>query len=303
MNILEIDNLSKSFGKKQVIKNLSMTVPEHSIFGFLGENGSGKTTTMKMILGFLKKDSGRILIHGEEVKFGMGKTNETIGFLPDVPSFYPYMTGREYLELCGEVSGMKKNRIMKRSEELLDLVGLTKENGKISGYSRGMKQRLGIAQALFHRPKLLLCDEPTSALDPVGRKEILEILKNITSQTTVLFSTHILSDVEKICDHVAILKNGTIILNGNMKDIKKKYRIHELEIEFSKNEMAKIFAKRPNVVSLKPRRKDNVLTFSKNTNVHLETILLQELDASSLFPKRLEEIEPSLESLFMEVIQ
>ena len=152
-----------------------------------GKNGAGKTTTMKAILGLLKSDSGEIYVMGEKVHFGQTNTNRFIGYLPDVPEFYSYMTQMEYLSLCGEVCGMDKTDIVTRSKELLELVGLGQEHHRIKGFSRGMKQRLGIAQALLNRPKLLICDEPTSALDPAGRKEILDILLAAKEQTTVLF--------------------------------------------------------------------------------------------------------------------
>ena len=199
MDMLAIANLQKRFGDKSVLKGLDLSVPEHSVFGFIGKNGAGKTTTMKTILGLLKADGGEILVSGEKVVYGQTATNRHIGYLPDVPEFYPFMTAPEYLSFCGEITGMSRIEIKSRSNELLKLVGLGNEKHRIKGFSRGMKQRLGIAQALLNRPKLLICDEPTSALDPVGRKEILDILMAVREQTTVLFSTHILSDVERIC--------------------------------------------------------------------------------------------------------
>ena len=176
MEMLQIAGLHKRFGDKEVLKGLNLTVPEHSIFGFIGRNGAGKTTTMKTILGLLKADAGEILVNGEKAVYGQTATNRYIGYLPDVPEFYSFMTAREYLGFCGEITGMTKKEYRERSEELLELVGLNGEKHRIKGYSRGMKQRLGIAQALLNRPKLLICDEPTSALDPVGRKEILDLL-------------------------------------------------------------------------------------------------------------------------------
>ena len=220
MDSLIIENLSKSFGSNRIIDSISFSVPQGSIFGFLGENGAGKTTTMKMILGLLKKDDGIIKVCGEEVYYGETKTNRFIGYLPDVPAFYGYMKPIEYLKLCGEITGMDGKILKRRIEELLNLVGLENNNKKIGGFSRGMKQRLGIAQALLNEPKLLICDEPTSALDPVGRKEILDILLKIKGKSTVIFSTHILSDVEKICDSIAILHKGNIALSGEVEKLK-----------------------------------------------------------------------------------
>lgn len=231
MNIVSINGLSKGFGNRKIIDNLNFTVPEGSVFGFVGKNGAGKTTTMKMVLGLLKPDSGTIDVCGEKVTYGKTSSNRHVGYLPDVPEFYDYMRPLEYLSLCGEITGLSKKEIQIRSEELLSLVGLRNEKRRIGGFSRGMKQRLGIAQALLSRPKLLICDEPTSALDPVGRKEILDIMLKIKDSTTVIFSTHILSDVERICDHVAILNKGSIALSGTLSEIKSMHGKDRLLLE------------------------------------------------------------------------
>lgn len=231
MDMLHITGLCKSFGDKEVLQGVDLAVPEHSIFGFIGKNGSGKTTTMKTVLGLLKPDSGEITVNGERVTFGENNTNKYIGYLPDVPEFYSFMTAEEYLRFCAEITDMSREEIDARVSELLTLVGLIGEKHRIKGYSRGMKQRLGIAQALLNRPKLLICDEPTSALDPVGRKEILDILTSAREQTTVLFSTHILSDVERICTDVAFLNGGVIEMQGKLADIKANSRGNEYQIE------------------------------------------------------------------------
>jgi ABC-2 type transport system ATP-binding protein len=229
-NILEIRNLSKSFGANKVIDNISFDVPEGSVFGFIGANGAGKTTTMNMILGFLESDGGEITVCGEKVIYG--ETIKCIGYLPDVPSFYDYMKPTEYLTLCGELSGMDKPQIKERIAELLELAGLSDTNRRIGGFSRGMKQRLGIAQALLGEPKLLICDEPTSALDPMGRKEILDTLTEVRGKTTVIFSTHILSDVERICDRVAFIHKGEIVLASAISDLKVQHKSKSITLEF-----------------------------------------------------------------------
>ena len=233
MDILRIENLAKSFGQHKVLKGISFSVPEGSVFGFIGGNGAGKTTTMKMVLGLLQPDSGNIYVCGERVTYGRTKTNRYIGYLPDVPEYYNWMRPKEYLQLCGEVTGMSQKATRLRSEELLQLVGLSKVKHKIGGYSRGMKQRLGMAQALLNEPKLLICDEPTSALDPVGRREILDILLEIKGKTTVIFSTHILSDVERICDSAAFLHKGEIALCGSLSELRARHSASDTTIEFA----------------------------------------------------------------------
>lgn len=219
MNALEVNAVTKRFGNKEVLRDVSFQVPEHSLFGFIGQNGAGKTTTMKAVLGLLKPDSGEIRVFGEPVTYGNTKTNRMVGYLPDVPEFYGYMTTREYLRLCGEIAGVPGKELKPRIEEILTTVGLEAEKHRIKGFSRGMKQRLGIAQALLHKPKLLICDEPTSALDPLGRKEILDALLAAKKETTVIFSTHILSDVERVCDRAAMLHNGVVTLDGTMEEL------------------------------------------------------------------------------------
>jgi ABC-2 type transport system ATP-binding protein len=226
--MLQISDLSIKFKDKEVLKGLNLNVPTNSVFGFVGKNGAGKTTTMKIILGLLKPDNGKVYVNGEEVSYGYTHTNKYIGFLPDVPEFYSFMTAEEFLKFCAEITEIKKEAINNRIKEVLTLVGLENEKHKIKGFSRGMKQRLGIAQALLNKPKLLICDEPTSALDPIGRKEILDILKSVSSETTVLFSTHILSDVERICTDVAIINDGRIYCTGKANKIVTKEMLEEL---------------------------------------------------------------------------
>lgn len=305
MNSLAISNLKKSFGDNEVIRDLSFSVPENTIYGFLGQNGAGKTTTMKMVLGLLKPSSGSIHVCGEEVRFGETKTNHNIGFLPDVPEFYGYMKPMEYLSLCGEITGLERRIIKNRSEELLTLVGLDKANKRIGGFSRGMKQRLGIAQALFSGPKLLICDEPTSALDPIGRKEILDILLSIRGKTTIVFSTHILSDVERICDHVAVLHKGSLVLNGTLSELKQGRGQDTLRIEFSRNADAWTFLHLESIKALHADADDTgrVLLIKSQDMTQTQKSVYGAFSASNIYPERAEILEPSLESLFMEVVK
>ncbi len=291
MQVLKIQNLQKSFGGKQVLKGVDLNVPEGSIFGFIGANGAGKTTTMKCILGILQSDGGSIEIMGEPVRFGETPTNRFVGYLPDVPEFYSYMTAREYLVFCGKLTNVKDAE--KRADELLQLVGLYGEKSKVKGFSRGMKQRLGIAQALFNKPKLLICDEPTSALDPVGRKEILDVLSAVKGETTVLFSTHILSDVEKICSDVAFLDNGVIRYQGKIEDLKKRNASRGFAIKFSTKEDADeaervLDGKRVDETSLE-------FLGEKNMQEILRLILQNDWEI-----EKAERKERDLESLFLE---
>lgn len=296
MDVLTIQNLKKSFGSKEVLCGINLSVSEHGIFGFIGRNGAGKTTTMKAVLGLLKQDGGEIYVMGEKVCFGQTRTNRYIGYLPDVPEFYPYMTPYEYLRLCGEVCGMDTTDIMARSGELLELVGLGQERRRIKGFSRGMKQRLGIAQALLNRPKLLICDEPTSALDPAGRKDILDILLAVREQTTVIFSTHILSDVERICTEAAFLDKGKIAMQGTIAELRSKRSFDEFLIEPSKKEDAETLVKAFDGLR---HAKQNALVFHGGEE-RLFTVM-QYITEHRIPMQRIERIEPTLESLFLEV--
>lgn len=298
MAMLEIKNLQKRFGEKEVLKGLDLSVPEGAVFGFIGRNGAGKTTTMKAVLGLLKTDAGEITVNGEKVVYGQTTTNHHIGYLPDVPEFYSFMTASEYLRFCGEITGMQSAEIKSRSEELLKLVGLEGERHRVRGFSRGMKQRLGIAQALLNRPKLLICDEPTSALDPVGRKEILSILQEVKEQTTVLFSTHILSDVERICTDIAFLKDGKIAVQGKLSEVKGQNRTEEYVLEtICEEDTKKLLSFFPQML----QKGQNLLTFSGREELLFQ--VLGFLTEHKIPVLKVERQEPTLESMFMEVLE
>ena len=296
--MIKIEDLHLSFKDKKVLKGLNLNIPEGSIFGFIGKNGAGKTTTMKAILGILTPDSGSIYVNSEKVVFSGLNTNKYIGYLPDVPEFYSFMTAYELLKFCAEITGICKDEIKPRIEDMLKLVGLENEKHQIKGFSRGMKQRLGIAQALLNKPKLLICDEPTSALDPIGRKQILDILKNVSRETTVLFSTHILSDVEKICTDVAFLDEGVIKVEGKLLDIKNRYGKEEYTVELKmKEDILKLIE---NVKDLY-QKDENSLTFINEENKLFE--VLEFINSNKISIVKLEKNELTLESLFMEVVK
>lgn len=193
---------------------------------------------------------------------------------------------------------MSRIEIKSRSNELLKLVGLGNEKHRIKGFSRGMKQRLGIAQALLNRPKLLICDEPTSALDPVGRKEILDILMAVREQTTVLFSTHILSDVERICTDVAFLNDGVVNIQGKLSDIKSQYRTEEYVLETGKEEELKLLM---NVFA--GLKKSGINTASFRENDHTLFDILRFVTDNRIRLLKIERVEPTIETLFMEVVE
>lgn len=309
MNILEIKNVSKQFGTKVVLDQLNLSLPEGVIYGFVGENGAGKTTTMKLILGLEAANQGEIFVKGEKVAFGATKTNRITGFLPDVPAFYGYMTAKEYLTFCGEITGLNKQTLKQKVTEILSLVGLADDKRKISGYSRGMKQRLGIAQALLNDPELLICDEPTSALDPSGRREFLDLLASLRGRMTILFSTHILTDVERICDYVGILDDGKLKVSSPLEELKKTYAKKQIELTFeptinwSTLETGLGQLQRAGTLIAFTFTKDKHQAIIDYADDYDQTVsaLLAMLVAQNLFPISLRKIDPSLEAIFLEV--
>ena len=217
---IQVNEISKSFGKgkkkKCVLAGDSFEVREKEIFGFLGPNGAGKSTTIKLLLGFLKPDSGSMRVGGKLV--GKEEYRHFIGYLPEFPFFYTHLTARETLMLSGRLSGMKKKDISRRSEELLSELDLVHAlNQRVGSFSKGMKQRLGMANALIHDPAILIFDEPMSGLDPLGRYLIKDlILKLKKAGKTVFFSSHILSDIEELCDQIALIHSGHLLYAGDL---------------------------------------------------------------------------------------
>lgn len=232
MNIMEVKSLTRAFGRHMAVNDLSFSIEKGRCVAMIGPNGAGKTTTLEMVAGLQKPTDGTITFLGVE------KTDfrEHIGYLPQQPVFFPWMNAVEYLVFMGELSGLSKTKAAKRAVELLELAGIgDAKKRKIGGYSGGMKQRLGIAQALIHEPKLLMLDEPVSALDPVGRREILEMMKILKENMTILFSTHILHNAEEVCDDVLMIHNGKLAIEGSLPDLRKNYQEDVIIISAAEN--------------------------------------------------------------------
>lgn len=222
MKVLECKNLKKKFGKKEIIKGVSFNIEEQDILGFIGPNGAGKTTTIKLILGLQGIDEGTVIINGHDIKKDFVKAIEKVGTIVESPDTYMYLSGKQNLEL---VSKMYKNISKERIEEVIELVGLSNRiNDKVSKYSLGMRQRLGIAQAIIHKPNLLILDEPTNGLDPEGIIELRNLLKKLAKEEkmAILISSHNLLELESFCTKVCIIQNGEIIEESSIKDLKKK---------------------------------------------------------------------------------
>lgn len=223
MKAIEVKEIFKSFRegflleRKEVLHGIDFEVHKGAVVGLLGPNGVGKTTTIKIIMGISEPDSGEVLIFGQKISKG---ARENIGFLPETPYFYDYLTGREILTSFARFYKLKGN-IKKRVEEALDLVRLKEDADRwVRSYSKGMLQRLGLAQAILHDPELLVLDEPMSGLDPIGRREFREIITDLKNRgKTILFSSHILQDVEMICDEVVMIYAGRVIKQGILEEM------------------------------------------------------------------------------------
>lgn len=233
MSAISVKGLTKKFKTFTAVNDLSFDVVENHVVGFLGPNGAGKTTTLRMLVGLSKPTNGAASIAGVPVTFGDAVSNEKVGYLPEMPSFYAWMTGIEYMRFISDLFDIPKSVSEKNIAELLRLVDLTEARSrKISSYSGGMRQRLGIAQALVNDPEVLILDEPVSALDPFGRKEVLDVIQKLKKTKTILFSTHILSDVDRVCDDIVLIDKGKLISASPLSDLKAKYAAQILEIEF-----------------------------------------------------------------------
>ncbi len=223
--VLELSNVKKSYKlgfipkKKQVLKGVSFYVNEGEIFGYLGPNGAGKTTTIKCILNLIFPDEGEIRIFGEDSL--RPRARQKVGFLPENPYFYDYLTGREFLTFYADLLGLHGQKKQEKINHLLKLVGMERAADlQLRKYSRGMLQRIGLAQALLNDPALVILDEPMGGLDPIGRKEFRDIIVNLKKEgKTVFLSSHILQDIEMICDRVAIILAGEIINQGYLGDL------------------------------------------------------------------------------------
>lgn len=301
MSIIRVNGLKKSFQGLEIIKGLDFSLIEGKCIALLGPNGAGKTTTLRMLSGLMKPSSGSIQFHNEN----LGKDiRQYIGYLPQYPVFYDWMTGREFLEYVGKLGGLSNKDAKERSLELLDLVGISDaKNRKVGKYSGGMKQRLGIAQAVIHNPKLLMLDEPVSALDPFGRREVLELLEKLKSKMTILFSTHILNDAEEVCDEILFLHKGQIVESGTLAELRHRHQKSKIDLEF-KNMPEKY---------LQPLLESKLIT-SLNVEGNQACVTVTNMDEAknTIFHEALIQNWPltkfeisklTLEDLFMEVVQ
>jgi ABC-2 type transport system ATP-binding protein len=307
MIAVRTEELRKVFGTFLALDGLSLSVEEGTVFGFLGPNGAGKTTTIRILTGLAHATSGRAWVNGIDVTANRNEIAQQIGFLPEEPAFYPWMTPREFLDYVGRVFGLPAAMRSARTKELLELAGLEESaKRRIGGFSRGMRQRLALAQALVNRPKVLFMDEPASALDPQGRKEVLDFIEQLRGQCTVFMSTHILADVERVCDTVGIINRGKLVTAAPREALLAQYAIPAFEFEVDqKTETAltpwsdliqrEAWVKTVSLQGLVVRVIVNDVEAAKRG-------LLVSITQAGLILNRYEVVRPSLEEVFLQLV-
>lgn len=300
--LLNVSNLSKKFAEHTAVNDISFSINEGRCIALLGPNGAGKTTTLKMLTGLLEPSAGSIefvgMRQGEDLR-------QFIGFLPQHPAFYNWMTGREFLEYVGKLSHLSKEEAVTRANHLLELVGIADaKNRRIAGYSGGMKQRLGIAQALIHGPKLLMLDEPVSALDPVGRRDVLDMLREIKKDTTILFSTHVLHDAEGISDDVLIINHGEIVMSGQLNDIRSKHQQPVITLEMMQIEVADEWMQRwkEHRLVLEMVKEQRTVKLVVSDLDSAQKLILQDIVENNIAIHKFEVAQTTLEDLFMKAV-
>lgn len=295
--VLELKNVSKSFGKRKIIDNLNLEVEEGEIYGFLGPNGSGKTTTIKMILRLINSDSGEIKVNGYDTKKQFEKAMECIGAIVENPDLYKYMSGIDNLRLHARIRNIDEKRI----KEVLELVELKgREKDKVGKYSLGMKQRLGLALTLLHKPKVLILDEPTNGLDPAGIKKLRDILKEISHKegVAVFVSSHILSEMQLMCDRVAVLDNGKIVKVEKISDTnEEKEEVVEIKVR-NIEKAVKILKEEFNLDVKIENNKINITVRTEKLPEVIKKLAIADTEIQLVIPK-----EHTLEDIFFDATE
>ncbi|WP_430510167.1 ATP-binding cassette domain-containing protein [Gottfriedia solisilvae] len=277
---LEIRNVTKTYKEKIAVNNFSMELQSGECVGLIGPNGAGKSTIIKVISDIINANSGEVLLNGNKIS----QMKREIGYLPQYPNFFNWMTAKETLAFMGELSGIPKEELVKSIPEILIKVGLKgEENSKVGTFSGGMKQRLGIAQALLHKPSFIVMDEPVSALDPIGRREVLNLIEEIKKDTTILLSTHILSDAEEICERFVVIKNGTKIEDTTITELLNRNSENKINVEITDKDQPwiEVIKKLPYVQEVEVigyKIKIKVDNIKNNKNMLLKNALDHEVD-------------------------
>jgi len=306
MTAIQIEGLQKFYGSVRALDGLTLSVEEGTIFGFLGPNGAGKTTTIRLLTGLAHPTGGKAWVAGAEITQSR-TVAARIGYLPEEPVFYTWMTPLEFLDHVGRLFGLSPAARKQRSLELLERAGLAQSRKRrIAGFSRGMRQRLGLAQALVNRPEVLFLDEPVSALDPAGRKDVLEMIEGLRGLCTVFMSTHILADVERVCDTVGIINQGRLVVEANQQELLGRYTLPAFELEVDPGQEEALRAWTDTLITsawVRSAAVDGTVVrlVVKNVQVARSALLSQALLAG-LALRRYEIVKPSLEDVFLRLV-
>ncbi|MBO0586652.1 ABC transporter ATP-binding protein [Sporosarcina sp. E16_8] len=293
--LLQVDNLTKKYGSIHALDTVSFELEEHTATALIGPNGAGKTTALSMLSGLVSPTGGSIQFQGG-VKQDI---RSIIGFLPQYPKFFPWLSALEFTEMAARLSGVETRQTTIEAKKTLEFVGLGEVMNKKTGtFSGGMKQRLGLAQAIIHKPKLLLLDEPVSALDPVGRRQVMELLKELQRKTTILYSTHILNDAEEMTDQLLFLRQGKLVEHGSLDEVRARYAEPRIVIEFEGIQELQRFTE---VTKWQVTSKGLIVSIDVRLEKAEMSSVLSVLTAGKFLVRRVEWQTASLEDIFMKV--
>jgi ABC-2 type transport system ATP-binding protein len=293
--LLRVENLTKKYGDYKAADMISFDLEEHTSTALIGPNGAGKTTTLSMLAGLVSSSEGRI----DFPDYKSQDIRRIIGFLPQYPKFFPWLSALEFTEMAARLSGVETRQATLEAKKTLGFVGLGEVfNKKTSTFSGGMKQRLGLAQALVHKPKLLLLDEPVSALDPVGRRQVMDLLKELQQETTILYSTHILNDAEEMTDQLLFLRQGKLVEHGSLDEVRKKYAEPRIVVEFEGMQELRRFAE---MAPWKVTSKGQLASIDVREEEIEMPAILSLLSSGAFLVRKVERKTASLEEIFMKV--
>jgi ABC-2 type transport system ATP-binding protein len=303
--MIKVANLVKNYRNVEALKAISFEVDKGSVFGFIGRNGAGKTTTMNILTGLIRFNSGKIFIKGKDFLKHKRELVKSIGYLPETPAFYNYMNAYQYLNFMRDIIGFDAEKSGKYIKRLIEMVKLTKQaKRRISGYSRGMKQRLALAAAFMNNPEILFLDEPASALDPEGRLEMLELIESLKNdRITIFISTHILNDAERVCDKICIIDEGKIILTEDLSQLYKTYiqPIFDIEFEEEPGKEVNRFKKLSWIESIK-RKGRRVSLYIKDID-HAKKEVLKEISKLKVNISSYQIRKSTLEDIYIRMIK
>lgn len=305
MSGIRVEGLTKRYGAVHALQGLDLHVEPGTVFGFLGPNGAGKTTTLRILTGLARPTGGNAWVAGIDLSKDGRSLAPHIGYMPEEPAFYPWMTPREFLDYIGRLGGLPAAGRAARASDLIELVRLSEaRNRRIGGFSRGMRQRLALAAALVQRPQVLFLDEPVSALDPAGRKEVLGLIDTLRGQCTVLMSTHILGDVERICDEIGIIAKGKLIVQSEREALLRRYATPVFEVVCADPPALEAWVRGlpelPWVTSASASG-DTARIVVSDPELAKRALLASAVEAG-LALDRFEEIRPSLEEVFLQLV-